>query len=104
VAVGRALVRGGDIIILDEPTAALGVEQTREVLHLIETLRANGKTVILISHNLGQVMELADWISVMFHGEMVGTRRKDDVTNEQVVAMIMGAPAEEQLLREERHE
>jgi D-xylose transport system ATP-binding protein len=90
VAVGRALVRGGDIIIMDEPTAALGVEQTREVLHLIETLRERGKTVILISHNLSQVMEVADWISVMFHGEMVGTQRKTDVTRADVVSMIMG--------------
>jgi ABC-type sugar transport system ATPase subunit len=95
VAVGRALVRGGDIIILDEPTAALGVEQTQEVLRLIETLRANGKTLILISHNLSQVMEISDWISVMFHGEMVGTLRKDQVSRANVVSMIMGTKADD---------
>jgi len=95
VAVGRALVRGGDIIILDEPTAALGVEQTREVLRLIESLRANGKTVILISHNLSQVLEVADWISVMFHGEMVGTRPKDQVSRADIVSMIMGTKADD---------
>lgn len=95
VAVGRALVRGGDIIILDEPTAALGVEQTQEVLRLIETLRTNGKTVILISHNLSQVLEISDWISVMFHGEMVGTLRRDQVSRANVVSMIMGTKADE---------
>jgi ABC-type sugar transport system ATPase subunit len=95
VAVGRALVRGGEIIILDEPTAALGVEQTQEVLRLIETLRSNGKTVILISHNLSQVMEISDWISVMFHGEMVGSRRKDQVSRSDVVSMIMGTKADD---------
>ena len=72
VAVGRALLRGGEIIIMDEPTAALGVEQTREVLRLIDTLRSRGKTVIIISHNLAQLFEVADQISVMFHGEMIG--------------------------------
>ncbi|MCP4165249.1 MAG: sugar ABC transporter ATP-binding protein [Chloroflexi bacterium] len=91
VAVGRALVRGGDIIILDEPTAALGVEQTQEVLQLIETLRSNGKTVIFISHNLSQVMDLADWISVMFHGEMIATRPRSELTRSEVVSLIMGA-------------
>jgi D-xylose transport system ATP-binding protein len=91
VAVGRALLRGGEIIIMDEPTAALGVEQTREVLQLIETLRAQGKTVILISHNISQVFQVADQISVMFHGEMVGTRRTAETTHEEIVSMIVGA-------------
>ena len=90
VAVGRALIRGGEIIIMDEPTAALGVEQTQEVLQLIDTLRGQGKTIILISHNIQQVFEIADYISVMFHGEMLGTRSRDDATEAEVVAMIMG--------------
>lgn len=90
VAVGRALLRGGQIIIMDEPTAALGIEQTREVLQLIETLRSQGKTVILISHNISQVFQVADQISVMFHGEMVGSRRTKDTTHEEIVSMIVG--------------
>jgi ABC-type sugar transport system ATPase subunit len=94
VAVGRALLRGGEIIIMDEPTAALGVEQTREVLRLIDTLRSRGKTVIVISHNLSQIFEIADQISVMFHGEMVGSRRTKDTTREEIVSMIMGAKAD----------
>jgi simple sugar transport system ATP-binding protein len=94
VAVGRALLRGGEIIIMDEPTAALGVEQTREVLALIETLRAQGKTVILISHNISQVFQVADQISVMFHGELVGTRRTDQTTHEEIVSMIVGTKSD----------
>jgi len=91
VAVGRALLRGGEIIIMDEPTAALGVEQTKEVLQLIETLRSQGRTVILISHNISQVFQVADRISVMFHGELVGTRRTAETTHEEIVSMIVGA-------------
>ncbi len=94
VAVGRALLRGGEIIIMDEPTAALGVEQTREVLRLIDTLRSRGKTVIVISHNLSQIFKIADQISVMFHGEMAGTRRTKETTREEIVSMIMGARAD----------
>jgi ABC-type sugar transport system ATPase subunit len=90
VAVGRALLRGGEIIIMDEPTAALGVEQTREVLQLIETLRGQGRTVILISHNISQVFQVADQISVMFHGQMVGTRRTHETDQEEIVSMIVG--------------
>ncbi len=90
VAVGRALIRGGEIIIMDEPTAALGVEQTHEVLQLINTLREQGKTIVLISHNIQQVFEIADYITVMFHGELLGTRPREEETEAEVVAMIMG--------------
>jgi len=94
VAVGRALLRGGEIIIMDEPTAALGVEQTREVLRLIDTLRSRGKTVIIISHNLAQLFEVADQISVMFHGEMIGSRRTTETTREEIVSMIVGVASD----------
>jgi ABC-type sugar transport system ATPase subunit len=97
VAVGRALLRGGEIIIMDEPTAALGVEQTKEVLELILTLRARGKTVILISHNLRQVFDIADQVSVMFHGEMAGTRRMTETTREEIVSMIVGFKTDDAL-------
>src|SRR5215813_5416108 len=91
VAVGRTLIRGGEVIIMDEPTAALGVEQTAEVLNLIETLRSRGKTVIFISHNIAQVFQVSDQISVMFHGQMVGTRRTKETTEEEIIGMIVGA-------------
>jgi ABC-type sugar transport system ATPase subunit len=90
VAVGRALLRGGELIIMDEPTAALGVEQTKEVLRLIDTLRSRGKTVVIISHNLRQIMEIADTISVMYHGELVGSRRVKETSPEEIVSMIVG--------------
>ncbi len=90
VAVGRAVLRGGEIIIMDEPTAALGVEQTREVLRLIDELRRRGKTIVIISHNLRQIFEIADQISVMYHGEMAGSRRVKDTTREEIVSMIVG--------------
>jgi ABC-type sugar transport system ATPase subunit len=96
VAVGRTLIRGGEVIIMDEPTAALGVEQTAEVLHLIETLRSRGKTVIFISHNILQVLQVSDQISVMFHGQMVGTRRTKETTNEEIVSMIVGTKQDRQ--------
>ena len=94
VAIARTLIRGGQIIIMDEPTAALGVEQTREVLQLIQTLRSQGRTVVLITHNMSQVFEVADQVSVMFRGEMIGTRRVKDTTQEEVVSMIIGAKRE----------
>lgn len=94
VAVGRALIRGGEIIIMDEPTAALGVEQTEEVLHLIHNLRERGKTVIVISHNISQVFEISDQISVMFQGNMVGTRRTKETTRQDIVSMIVGFQAD----------
>ena len=91
VAIARTLIRGGEIIIMDEPTAALGVEQTAEVLSLIRTLRAQGRTVVLITHNISHVFEVADQVSVMFRGSMVGTRRIGETTHEEVVSMIVGA-------------
>jgi ABC-type sugar transport system ATPase subunit len=97
VAVGRALLRGSQIIIMDEPTAALGVEQTKEVLQLIQALRQGGKTVILISHNLRQVFDIADQVSVMFHGEMVGTRRMQETSREEIVSMIVGFKTDDPL-------
>ena len=97
VAVGRALLRGGEIIIMDEPTAALGVEQTSEVLQLIQALAKSGKTVILISHNLQQVFEIADQVTVMFHGEIVGTRRVAETTREEIVSMIVGFKTDDAL-------
>lgn len=94
VAVGRALIRGGEIIIMDEPTAALGVEQTEEVLNLINSLRERGKTIIVISHNISQVFEIADQISVMYQGNMVGTRLIKETTRQEIVSMIVGFEAD----------
>jgi ABC-type sugar transport system ATPase subunit len=97
VAVGRALLRGGELIVMDEPTAALGVEQTREVLRLINNLRERGKTVVIISHNIRQIFDIADSISVMYHGEMVGTRAVKETTRQEIVSMIVGFETDDAL-------
>ena len=94
VAIARTLIRGGQIIIMDEPTAALGIEQTREVLQLIQTLRGQGRTVVLITHNMSHVFQVADQVSVMFRGEMIGTRRVSETNQEEVISMIVGAKRE----------
>ena len=90
VAIGRALLQGSRIIILDEPTAALGVEETRRVLELTEKLRARGLSVIMISHNLHHVFSVADRITVLRGGRRVGMRRRAETTGEEVVRLITG--------------
>jgi D-xylose transport system ATP-binding protein len=79
------------VVLLDEPTAALGVAQTRQVLDLIANLRAQGLGVVVISHNLADVFEVADRIIVLRLGRRVATFNKSDVNREHVVAAITGA-------------
>jgi D-xylose transport system ATP-binding protein len=79
--------------MLDEPTAALGVAQTRQVLDLITRLRDRGLGVVVISHNLSNVFEVADRIIVLFLGRRVATFDKNTSTPEQVIAAITGASA-----------
>ena len=91
VAIARSLVRGGNIFLLDEPTAALGVEQTAKVNEIISDLRTNMKSVILISHNLENVFQVADRICVLRRGELVGLKKKEETTKEEIVGLITGA-------------
>lgn len=93
VAIARAISRGGRIIIMDEPTAALGVEESQKILDLIVELREQGKSVIVISHNLAHVFSIADRIFVLRGGRAQGVRRKEETTSEEIVAMITGARA-----------
>jgi ABC-type sugar transport system ATPase subunit len=90
VAIGRALLQGSRIIIMDEPTAALGVEETRRVLELTEKLRARGLSLIMISHNLHHVFSVADRITVLRGGRKVGVRRRSETTGEEIVRLITG--------------
>jgi ABC-type sugar transport system ATPase subunit len=76
---------------MDEPTAALGVEGQRKVLQLIDDLRAQGSSVVVISHNLEHVFSVADRIVVLRGGRLVGTRLKSEATPEEIVQMIVGA-------------
>jgi ABC-type sugar transport system ATPase subunit len=91
VAIGRALLQGSRIIIMDEPTAALGVEETRKVLELIERLRSRGLSLIVISHNLHHVFSLAGRIAVLRGGRRVAIRRRADTTPEEIIRSITGA-------------
>jgi D-xylose transport system ATP-binding protein len=91
VAIARSLLGEPRVVLLDEPTAALGVEQTAQVLELIERLRERGLGVVLISHNLEDVLAVADRIAVLRLGRNAGTFRAAEVSHEELVAAITGA-------------
>ena len=91
VAIARSLVGDPKVVMLDEPTAALGVAQTAEVLNLVERLRGRGLGVVLISHNMADVQAVADRIYVLRLGRNSAEFSIDDVTTEQLVAAITGA-------------
>ena len=92
IAVARATVFARKVVILDEPTAALGLRESRKVLDLIAQLRDEGNAVILITHNMEHVVELADWAVVLRQGNKVGELEKPDRSSQQeLVSMIVGA-------------
>ncbi|HEU4726331.1 MAG TPA: ATP-binding cassette domain-containing protein [Kofleriaceae bacterium] len=91
VAVARSVMGDNKVVILDEPTAALGMAQTHEVLELIKRLRAQGLGVVLISHNLANVYAVADRITVLRLGRWVGTYDAHATSREQLVAFMTGA-------------
>jgi ABC-type sugar transport system ATPase subunit len=93
IAVARATVFARKLVILDEPTAALGLRESRKVLDLIAQLRAEGNAVILITHNMEHVIELADRAVVLRQGRKVGELRPDRANRQELVAMIVGAEA-----------
>jgi D-xylose transport system ATP-binding protein len=88
VAVAKAVMWNSKLVILDEPTAALGVAQTRQVLDLVKRLAEQGLGVILISHNLHDIFEVADHITVLRLGQNVAEFKRTEVTEEQVVHAI----------------
>ena len=91
VAVGRAVAWGNHIVVLDEPTAALGVEQTRLVLDLIERLKKQGVAVLLVSHNMHDVVKVCDRVVVLRHGLKVGEiESMEGITPRHLVDMITG--------------
>ncbi|MEV4640927.1 ATP-binding cassette domain-containing protein [Actinoplanes sp. NPDC049548] len=91
VAICRAAGFESRLVIMDEPTAALGVQETARVEDLIRKLRDDGHAVLLISHNFAQVMALSDQVWVMRAGRCVGGRRTAQTTGEEIVALITGA-------------
>jgi simple sugar transport system ATP-binding protein/D-xylose transport system ATP-binding protein len=91
VAIARSLLGDPKIILLDEPTAALGVAQTAEVLNLVERLRENGHGVIMISHNMADVKAVADKVAVLRLGRNNGVFKVKEVSTEEIIAAITGA-------------
>lgn len=91
VAIARAVNWGADIVIMDEPTAALGVEQSAQVNELINVISSQGVAVLLISHNMQHVVETCDRAVVLYQGESVADVAVSDVTKEDLVALITGA-------------
>ena len=94
IAIGRAVHARARMIIMDEPMAALGVEETERVMDIIDGLRTRGLAVLLVSHNLEHVFRVTDRIAVMHRGVVSAVRHRSDVTRAEVVALIMGAELE----------
>ncbi|SMQ66002.1 monosaccharide ABC transporter ATP-binding protein, CUT2 family [Devosia lucknowensis] len=89
VAIARAILFNARILIMDEPTAALGPQETAQVGELIKQLKADGIGIFLISHDIHDVFDLADRVVVMKNGQVVGEARTSDVTKDEVLGMII---------------
>ena len=96
VAVARAVLWNNRVVFLDEPTAALGVAQTRQVLDLVKRLGEQGLAVVFVSHNLKDVFEVANRITVLRLGRDVGVYEKDKTTEEAIVQAITSGGARQQ--------
>jgi D-xylose transport system ATP-binding protein len=88
VAIAKAVLWNNKLVILDEPTAALGVAQTAQVLELVRRLADNGLAVVLISHNMNDVFAVADRIAALYLGRMVAQVRASEITHAQIVELI----------------
>jgi D-xylose transport system ATP-binding protein len=93
VAVARAVMWNSRVVILDEPTAALGVAQTRQVLDLVTRLGEQGLAVVIVSHNLHDIFEVADRITVLRLGRDIGVYDRSQTTQQEIVqAITAGVP------------
>ena len=90
VAIGRAMYWNARVILMDEPTAALGVPEQRKVLALVRALKQQGRAVIFISHNLQDIFAVSDRIVVLRRGSLAGERRIEDTTHDEVVKLMIG--------------
>jgi D-xylose transport system ATP-binding protein len=91
VAVARAIAQGGRILLLDEPWAALGVEQTHQVRRLIKDLRDHGVAIILITHDLSEILNDTDRIAILRQGRLVGYTRSAESSQNEIIGWITGA-------------
>ena len=98
VAIARAVLQEARVVILDEPTAALGVAQTEQVLNLVRRLADQGVGVLIISHNLVDVFQVADHINVLYLGTMVAQLETKATTNNDVIGYITGLKSDESTL------
>ena len=94
VAIARAVLWNSKVVVLDEPTAALGVAQTEQVLNLVRRLADKGLAVVLISHNLIDIFQVADNIAALYLGNMAAQVKKNDVTTNQVIELITTGKSE----------
>lgn len=90
VAIARAILRGASIIMMDEPTAALGVRESEQVLALITRLRDEGMAILVVSHNLGHVYSVADRAVILYHGRVVETCRMSERSADGIVKAMSG--------------
>ncbi len=90
VAIGRAIFWKAELLIMDEPTAALGVPEQRKVVELIQRLKRQGVAIIFISHNLIDIFAVADRIMVLRRGQKAGERRPGETTHDEVVKLMVG--------------
>lgn len=94
LAIGRAMHFGADIIVLDEPTTALALSEVEKVLAFIRSIREDGRSCIVISHDLGHVYKVADRFVIMDRGSTVGDYRRGDITMEELMARMIGLNGE----------
>lgn len=90
VALSRAIAMGGNILLLDEPTAALGVEQTQQVHHLITSMRRQDKAVVVITHDLSDILDITDRIAVLRQGKLWAYAPSSETTTNQIIGWITG--------------
>ncbi len=91
IAVARAVAQGGLVTLMDEPTAALGVREARKVIELILTLRNEGHALLLVSHNIESVFQIADRVVILRHGRLIANLRVAETSREEIVGLIVGA-------------
>jgi len=89
IAIGRAIYFNAKILIMDEPTAALGPQETHKVGELVKTLKREGIGIFLISHDIHDVFDLCDRVTVLHNGKLVGSAKTEDVTKDEVLSMII---------------
>jgi simple sugar transport system ATP-binding protein len=90
VAIGRAIYWKAHLLIMDEPTAALGVPEQRKVVELIHRLKSQGVAIIFISHNLGDIFAVADRILVLLRGNKAGERKASETNGDEIVKLMVG--------------